>query len=98
MSQEHKNASIWHHQGAGPATALDRPAQTGSSLMATNRSVLPGALLPHITGQDAAQTSAWLTAILGFTEHYRCRPANAPCGAKLPQLERVADQRQLSTK
>jgi hypothetical protein len=38
--------------------------------MATNRAVPSDTVLPHITYWDVARASAWLTAMLGFTEHY----------------------------
>ena len=51
--------------------------------MVINRSVPPDAVLPHITYRDVAEASAWLTATLGFTEHYRYGPPEAPSGAQL---------------
>jgi uncharacterized glyoxalase superfamily protein PhnB len=51
--------------------------------MVTNRSVPPDTVLPHITYRDVAQASAWLTATLGFTEHYRYGPPGAPSGAQM---------------
>jgi hypothetical protein len=69
--------------GPAPTTTLDSPPQIGSSLMATNRSVPSDTVLPHITYRDVAQASAWLTAMLGFTEHYRYGPPGAPSGAQM---------------
>jgi len=51
--------------------------------MVTNRSVPPDTVLPHITYRDIDQASAWLTATLGFTEHYRYGPPGAPSGAQM---------------
>jgi uncharacterized glyoxalase superfamily protein PhnB len=51
--------------------------------MATNRSVPSDTVLPHITYRDVAQASAWLAAMLGFTEHYRYGPPGAPSGAQM---------------
>jgi uncharacterized glyoxalase superfamily protein PhnB len=51
--------------------------------MVTNRSVPADTVLPHITYRDIAQASAWLTATLGFTEHYRYGPPDAPSGAQM---------------
>jgi uncharacterized glyoxalase superfamily protein PhnB len=51
--------------------------------MVTNRSVPAATVLPHITYRDVAQASAWLTATLGFTEHYRYGPSGAPSGAQM---------------
>jgi uncharacterized glyoxalase superfamily protein PhnB len=66
-----------------PAATLDSRSRTGSSPMVTNRSVPPDTVLPHITYRDVAQASAWLTATLGFTEHYRYGPPGAPSGAQM---------------
>ena len=51
--------------------------------MVTNRSVPPDTVLPHITYRDVAQASAWLTATLGFAEHDRYGPPDAPSGAQM---------------
>ncbi len=39
--------------------------------MIFNRSVPVDTVLPHITYQNVAEASAWLTKVFGFTEHYR---------------------------
>jgi hypothetical protein len=46
--------------------------------MVTKRSVPPDTVLPHITYRDIAQASDWLTATLGFTEHYRYGAQRSP--------------------
>lgn len=51
--------------------------------MVTNRSVPADTVLPHIAYRDVARASAWLTAVFGFTEHYRYGPAGAPGGAQM---------------
>jgi len=51
--------------------------------MVTNRSVPADTVLPHITYQDVAQASAWLTTAFGFTEHYRYGPPGAPSSAQM---------------
>jgi uncharacterized glyoxalase superfamily protein PhnB len=38
-------------------------------------------VLPHITYRNVADASDWLTAMFGFTEHYRYGPPGAPSGA-----------------
>jgi uncharacterized glyoxalase superfamily protein PhnB len=49
--------------------------------MVTNRSVPAATVLPHITYRNVADASDWLTAMFGFTEHYRYGPPGAPSGA-----------------
>jgi uncharacterized glyoxalase superfamily protein PhnB len=51
--------------------------------MVTNRSVPASTVLPHITYRNVAAASDWLTAVFGFTEHYRYGPAGAPGGAQM---------------
>ena len=51
--------------------------------MATNRSVPSDTVLPHIAYRDVAQASDWLTATLGFIEHYRYGPPGTPSGAQM---------------
>jgi uncharacterized glyoxalase superfamily protein PhnB len=52
-------------------------------MMVTNRSVPADTVLPHITYQSVAAASDWLTAVFGFTEHYRYGPASEPSGAQM---------------
>jgi hypothetical protein len=65
-----------------PAATLILPAD-GSGPMVTNRSVPADTVLPHITYRDVAAASDWLTAVFGFTEHYRYGPPGAPGGAQM---------------
>jgi uncharacterized glyoxalase superfamily protein PhnB len=51
--------------------------------MVTNRSVPVDTVLPHIAYRDVAEASRWLTAVFGFTEHFRYGPPDAPSGAQL---------------
>lgn len=51
--------------------------------MVTNRSVPANTVLPHITYRTVAEASGWLTAMFGFTEHYRYGPPDAPSGAQM---------------
>jgi uncharacterized glyoxalase superfamily protein PhnB len=51
--------------------------------MVTNRSVPADTVLPHITYRNVAAASDWLTAVFGFTEHYRYGPPEAPGGAQM---------------
>jgi uncharacterized glyoxalase superfamily protein PhnB len=51
--------------------------------MVTNRSVPANTVLPHITYRNVAEASDWLTAVFGFTEHYRNGPVGAPSGAQM---------------
>jgi uncharacterized glyoxalase superfamily protein PhnB len=50
----------------------------------TNRSVPADTVLPHITYEDVAQASAWLSATFGFSEHYRYgEPGGRVSGAQM---------------
>lgn len=51
--------------------------------MVTNRSVPADIVLPHITYHDVDAASEWLSAVFGFTEHYRYGPPGAPSGAQM---------------
>jgi uncharacterized glyoxalase superfamily protein PhnB len=51
--------------------------------MVFNRSVPADTVLPHITYRHVAAASDWLTAVFGFTEHYRYGPPGAPGGAQM---------------
>ncbi|HEY3980405.1 MAG TPA: VOC family protein [Streptosporangiaceae bacterium] len=51
--------------------------------MVANRSVPATTVLPHITYRNVAGASDWLTAVFGFTEHYRYGPPGAPSGAQM---------------
>jgi uncharacterized glyoxalase superfamily protein PhnB len=51
--------------------------------MVTNCSVPADTVLPHITYRNVAAASDWLTAVFGFTEHYRYGPPDAPSGAQM---------------
>jgi len=49
--------------------------------MLNNRSVPVDTVLPHVTYRNVAEAAAWLTAVFGFTEHYRY--GETPDGAQM---------------
>ena len=49
--------------------------------MVTNRSVPASTVLPHIAYRNAAEASDWLTAMFGFTGHYRYGPPGVVCAS-----------------